>query len=445
MACKETNRELMRKRHNIKEAEMFKRGVFFTALALVTALASPAFATNGDNLIGIGPISRAMGGVGVAAPQDAISAVFANPAGMCFSSYCNAQTFDFAGTLFMPKVDTKVTTAYGTYSADSRDTIYGIPAIGISVPMAEPASAWRFGLAAYGVSGLGVDYRGTDIDQGEYANFGGFPLIQGEYTSLMIMKFAPTVAFQATDKISVGASLQIDYSTLDLRDGSSPNYGYGFQVGVLYAPIDSLKLGASYTNPQSVNYKSVNDFMPFGTRDNLELQSPQQLNLGVACTLYKPMEILVETDAKWINWSDAKGYEDFDWNDQMVYAIGIQAKPVKNLTVRAGFNYGKNPVEEHDGFDGSNPMVNGRMVQGSYFPTYYYETFRVIGFPAVVEKHYTFGVGYAVTPKLTVNAGLMIAPEVTISETGTDLAGNPVSLESTLSESSYDFGLTWNF
>ena len=45
-------------------------------LFLTVLLSTPALATNGDNLIGVGPVSRAMGGVGIAAPQDAISAVF---------------------------------------------------------------------------------------------------------------------------------------------------------------------------------------------------------------------------------------------------------------------------------------------------------------------------------------------------------------------------------
>ena len=41
-------------------------------LILTALLSIPAMATNGDNLIGVGPISRAMGGVGIAAPRDAI-------------------------------------------------------------------------------------------------------------------------------------------------------------------------------------------------------------------------------------------------------------------------------------------------------------------------------------------------------------------------------------
>ena len=75
-----------------------------TAAACVLAVTPTAFATNGDNLIGIGPISRAMGGVGVAAPQDAISAVFANPAAMCFGPYCPGAEATFSGTFFDPTV-----------------------------------------------------------------------------------------------------------------------------------------------------------------------------------------------------------------------------------------------------------------------------------------------------------------------------------------------------
>ena len=54
---------------------------------LILALAAPAMSTNGDIRIGCGPISRSMGGVGVAAPQEAIGAVFANPAALCLSPY----------------------------------------------------------------------------------------------------------------------------------------------------------------------------------------------------------------------------------------------------------------------------------------------------------------------------------------------------------------------
>ena len=63
---------------------MRKLAVSIVMALAVAAFAVPAFATNGDNVMGVGTISRSMGGVGAAAPQDAITAVFGNPAAMCY-------------------------------------------------------------------------------------------------------------------------------------------------------------------------------------------------------------------------------------------------------------------------------------------------------------------------------------------------------------------------
>src|SRR4030042_2266304 len=97
-------------------------------LYLIIICAFPVFATNGDNLIGIGPSSRAMGGVGIAAPMDAISAVFANPAAMSFGDYGPSSEMNFAGTLFMPKDKAKRTNIGGIIQSDSDENIYAIPA-----------------------------------------------------------------------------------------------------------------------------------------------------------------------------------------------------------------------------------------------------------------------------------------------------------------------------
>ena len=416
-------------------------------LGLVLLTATPALATNGDNLIAIGPIARSMGGVGVAAPQDAISAVFANPAAMCFGPYCPSGEFNFSGSAFMPHVDAKISfPASGlTIEADSEEKVYPIPALGVSVPITNLPPFWRFGLSAYGVTGLGVDYKGTDIDQPGFYDFGAmgsFPLVSGEFTELSIMKFAPAIAFQPREDLSLGLALHVDYGSLDLRDGSSTGFGFGVQVGAIYKPTETISLGLNYVSPQNIAHDNVADFDGDGRSDTLDLESPQHIDFGIA---YTPLfaDLLIEADVKWINWSDADGYDDFDWNDQWVFAIGAQYRPaaLPKLALRAGYNYGENPVEEHDNFNGM-PLTE---VQGKSLPTYYYETFRIIGFPAIVEHHITLGVGYDFTPNFSMHLGYIHGFEKTISQTGTDITGQPVELESTLSEDSLDFGLTWRF
>jgi long-chain fatty acid transport protein len=385
-----------------------------------------------------------MGGVGVAAPQDAISAVFANPAAMCFGPYCPGSEVNFGGTLFMPKVDATVTTSDGNViSADSARKVYAIPAIGLSVPI---TNNWRFGLAAYGVSGLGVDYRDTALDTTPLPGSGGaFPLVQGAYTQLQVMKFSPSISYQVNNNLSLGLGVHIDYSNLDLRNGSSSNYGFGAQLGGIYKASDMITLGATYITPQGVDHQNVVGTLE-GSKD-LKLQSPQQIGVGISVEPIKNT-LLVEVNGRWINWGAATGYSDFDWKDQWVFALGVQYKPTKQLALRAGYNYANNPVREHDNFVGFNGTQNPptTFVQGIPFPTYYFETFRIIGFPAVAEQHISFGIGYELSNKFALNAGYTHAFEHSISEIGTTPTSPvPVSLKSTLSENSIEFGITWRF
>ena len=429
---------------------MRKLFTVLVVVAVIATLSPAAFATNGTQLIGIGPISRSMGGVGIAAPQDAISAVFANPAGMCFGPYCPTSQFDFAGTLFMPEPKAEVKASGQTTKANSRDNNYAIPAIGFSVPIGEAESRWRFGLSAYGVSGLGVDYRDTALDKND-AFFAGTPfespLAAGIYTNTQLMKFAPTIAYQALMNLSVGLSAQINYSALDLGDGTVAAYSYGVKLGAIYKPIDPLSIGLVYTSPQEATYNHVFDFNGNGRRSNLTLEQPQELGLGVAYEFFGP-RVLLEANGKWINWSDAKGFEDFDWDDQYVLALGAQWEAIDHLFFRVGYNYAESPVDENDNWDGAfgptgpNDSVN---VQGKSLPRYYFEAFRVIGLPAVVEHHITAGIGYEIGDSLKINLSYVHAFENDITETGTAPDGSDAKLKSELYEDSLSFAFSWRF
>jgi hypothetical protein len=112
--------------------------------------------------------------------------------------------------------------------------------------------------------------------------------------------------------------------------------------------------------------------------------------------------------------------------------------PTDKIALRGGFNWGENPVNEHNGWD---PMGVTNL-QGKQVPTMGYEMMRIIGLPAVVESHLTCGIGYWITDSIHVNFDYMHAFEETISETS---AGNMFELESSLYENSYSFSLGWTF
>ena len=391
-------------------------------------------ATNGDMLIGIGPISRSMGGVGVAAPQDSISAVFENPAGMAFAPCCPGSQVDFSGTIFLPKASAQMSVpGAGAFSDDkSRMDTFIIPAIGITTPISKD-NRWRFGLAAYGVSGMGVDYRDR-LDALKALAGPGASL----YTQYSVMKFAPNLSYMVNDNLSLGVSVHLDYANLDLGQGASAGYGVGAQVGAIYR-TGPVSFGFSYVTPQSITHDKVADFDGNGVKDDLKLEIPQTAAFGIA---YKPWDkLLLEADVKWINWANANGYKDFDWRDQYVFSLGVQYQPIKKLFLRAGVNYGKNPVKEHNGFNGASTTN----VQGTQVSTFQYELLRVAGFPAVAETHVAFGVGYEFTEKMAAHVGYTHGFNKSISETGTLGPAGPAKIAADLSEDSVEFGLSFRF
>jgi len=403
-----------------------------TLLSLVVTLglalmSMPALATNGDNVIGVGTISRSMGGVGVAEPQDAITAVFGNPAAMCYIP-CQTSEVDFAATIFDPTIKAKVGVGPGTVDAVSQGAPFAFPAIGIYTPITDNL---RFGLAAYGISGLGVDYKDSDLGS---SGLGPFDI----ETQLQIMKFAPNLAYRILPNLSVGAALQVNWAQLDLGDGSGHDFGFGTQLGVAYQPIDTVHIGVTYQTPQKHTFKRIRDFNFDGKRDTLALEQPQQVVLGVGYDVI-PNMALIEVDGKWINWGDSIGYEDFGWKDQWVVAVGAQVKPVDWVALRAGYNYGSNPVNTHNGF---NP-AGAQSLQGiPNVPVALVEGFRIVGFPAIVQHHITAGAGINISKKVSLNIGYTHAFEETIKEHS---QFNAIRLESSLEENSYEFGLNIMF
>jgi long-chain fatty acid transport protein len=401
--------------------------IILTVLCVVLLFVPTAKATNGTNLIGIGPISRAMGGGGVAAPQDSISAIFANPAAICFGPFCPGSSVDIAATWFDPTVNGKFSgTVPGPFSLEGESELkpFVVPAVGLTAPINQRL---RFGVGLFGVSGLGADYKGTQIAPPNTPDI--------LYTQLQTLKFAPNVAYLITPDFSLGMSVEVVWQNLDLGEGSSHGYTLGAQIGALYH-IGAFNIGASYITPEGVNHENVYDLDGDGTFDDLKIQSPQTFKFGVA---YQPNTTwLIEANTRWYNWSSTDGYGDFDWEDQWVFAIGGQYRPIERLALRLGYNYGKTPVKDNSGFNPAGTVD----VQGKAVNTLNYETLRVLGFPALAEQHFTGGVGINLTDNWILNLSLMYSPKNSLKETS---AGDAITLEADLEEWSTTFGLTTYF
>lgn len=344
-------------------------------LSLLSAVA--LYATNGDNLLGFGAQSRAMGGVGIATYFGAENTL-SNPA---LISSVKGKEVDVGITYFAPTIKTNG-------SKSDADTNF-IP----HIAFAEDSNTnFSYGLGVYGSSGMGVDFRDS-----------GNASLMSARSNLVIMKITPTVAY-AKDNYSFGFSPIIQYGSLNLSynnggpvgQGKSDDFGLGYKAGLSYDINPSLTLGATYQSAIAMTYKDtisvastpffMGGLIPSVIGDDLE--QPAEIGVGLS---YSLSDFTIAADYKKVKWGSADGYKDFGWVDQDVYALG--AKYEKDGTwYGVGYNYAKNPVTNYAGSNPTEQVMN---------------TFNYIFFPATQETHYTLGAGTKVSQNLSVAASLV--------------------------------------
>jgi len=422
------------------------------AVAAIAALASPALATNGMRMIGFSPTQNGMGGTGVGATLDS-GAVLTNPAGITELGH----RFDASLTWFQPTVEYTATSSDPVNFPTANDGVKYtsnrggsvIPNIGYVLPINEDLA---FGLGAFGVGGMGVDY-----DAGLY---GGVTL-----TSYMNLRVAPAIAWKVNEMFSVGLTVnasvaQMEYDVAagvgQMPHDTATSFGYGATLGVKITPMKDLTFGLAYETKSDyqdfefdIPTHDVPTFqpppapptvsIPAGT-DKLAFDQPAVATVGLA---WRAMPaLLLAFDVQWINWSDvmgkglpaytnpgANGFSstaampfDMSWEDQMVYKFGVEFAATEAIKVRAGYNYGKNPLDPNRAFEN-------------------------IAFPAVAESHVTLGLGWDITPAWGLQVGGMYSPETTVT------GANPVSplaggqgigaYETAMSQYSIDVGVSW--
>ena len=261
---------------------------------------------------------------------------------------------------------------------------------------------------------MGVDYRNRDPN--------------AMNTNLGLMKFTPAVAYEYIT-FAVGFGLPVDFQTIDLGQGESHNFAAGAHFGILYR-MGSFAFGASYETEQGGSLERIYDFDNDGHYDTLDLRQPQTVGVGVA---YKSDKgFFVEGNVKWLDWKGAKGYKDFDWESRFVFGIGAQYEVAPWIRLRMGYNYGKSPVKEHNGWNPSGTVS----IQGKTMTNFGYEYFRIVGLPAITEHHFTAGAGVDLARNITLNVAFVYGFKNDVKA---------VSIKSTLRETSLDVGMTWRF
>lgn len=308
-----------------------------SAITAITAGSSAVYATNGDQMLGVTATQWGMAGAVVAAPQDS-GTIITNPAGLSLLEIEDVR-FDMGfGFLNPPRK------ANGT---DSDSELYLIPSGAVAFKIDDKLT---LGMGMAGLSGMGVDF--ADIVPAAPGN-------QNVVTTKQFFRIAPGFSYQINDKVALGAALNIDYQSLAIDNSQmhlpqNQVYGYGFTLGLIYKLSNTMQLGASYVSKQSM---SAFEWNTTAGHYSMTLDAPETISLGIA---YQPGNgLLIEADVKYIGFSDVLDKVDFDtpagkavmnfgWDDQVVFALGVQKKISEKTTLRAGFNYGASPIGEED-------------------------------------------------------------------------------------------------
>ncbi len=385
-------------------------------VVVLSLLATTAvFATNGDNMIGIGAESRAMGGAGIGMSMGTDS-VFKNPAWVVDDQGFNAS---FGATAFMPKVTATVGQMAGgngtTVESDADFSI--IPTVSHSDHINENLA---YGVGMFGVSGMGVDYRDATN-----------PGVASMRTSLQYMRFVPSLSYKMED-LRIGAGLTIAYGALNMAaftpsDTSSPaamqasmaqrsgglseDIGFGAQFGLGYHVSPEFTVGAYYQTKVDTTYKNVFDFDAGNMQngyDDLDLSQPAEMGVGFGYTS-SCYGYAFTFDYRRIMWSDADGYDAFQWDDQDVFAVGGSYQASDDLILRLGYNYAKSPLSDKK-FAAAN--VGGVPFQGANIAF-----FNTLGFPAYSESHFTGGLSYQISKTTGLDVAYVYAPKVEESPT----------------------------
>ena len=445
--------------------------------AILPLLPVTASATNGMNMEGYGPVAAAMGGASMAYDNGS-AAMMNNPAtiglmeeggrldlffgflGPDVQSERDGMTAKSSGTAYyMPALGyvrkhDGLAYGLGLYGQGGMGTEYGtgsFMSLGSGLENRTELSVGRvIAPISYDVNdrlviGGSVDFVWAGLDLRMLMPGAQFedlanPASQvlGAASGSLVTAFGALYEPFGGSGISALDHAWFDYSNDNRFSGKARGYGAAGKIGAVYRVDDRLSLGASYhsktrlgdlkTNGAQIRMAVEADFgagtqaydIPVsGSIRVKDFQWPSTWAVGAA--FQATDRLLLVGDIKRINWADtmqqfrmvftadasqadpmAAGFAGLEldaalfqrWKDQTVYQIGGAYQATAQLTLRAGLNHASNPV-----------------------PDQYLNAL----FPAIVERHYTAGFGYAFNEAQSIDFSLQHAPEVSATNPHTQV------------------------
>jgi long-chain fatty acid transport protein len=332
-------------------------------LSLLALACSPLAQAGGIMLYEIGSDNTGLVNAGAAARAQGPSTIASNPAGLSY----------LPGT----QVSAGAQLLYGdiSFDTDSNTNTSGGNG-GNALPLSPGGSffishqldeQWSLGFGSYGDFGLAENY---DND------WAGRYFVQN--SSVAGLSLVPSASYRFNDEWSVGVGLKamygmlqsqtaIDRTPFDKRDRDDGQYkyedttwGYGANLGVIYAPQPGTRIGVAYTSKVDLNFEDSLDVKGTGPlldrldglNTKLDMSVPQTATLSLYQQLDSQWALLASVN--WQDWSDfGEIYVDVDtslagsqsttvdakYKDTYQLALGTQYQATPKLRWDAGIAY----------------------------------------------------------------------------------------------------------
>ena len=331
---------------------------------LAAALLDAAHASAGGLWLNeYGDFTGGRASAGAAAGTDEAATIIHNPAAALRIE--GNQLFGAVGA-FIPRVEFDVQDSRPVVGDDDGGQAGEVaPLSSVAYVFDNGYDKWGTGISLEPMAGAGLDYDDNWV--GRY---------QVTEVSLQVLGLGATVAYQLTDKLSIGVKPQLYYATLEQKlrlptgaltgrndvqakvDGDDA--GLAGMVGALYELTPATRLGVSWQSELDINFDG--DVKAEGDARSVNVNSDTEMILAqtVRAALHHDLNDKLGLDFT-VGWDDWSEMGDIfisvetgggvplqtDWKDTYHYAAGFQYKLDDHWDLTAGMAYDTNPVNSH--------------------------------------------------------------------------------------------------
>lgn len=358
----------------------FSFALRLSCLLIVLASISTVSYGSGFSIFEQGAKASGMGGA-FAATADDPSAMFYNVAGI---AYQRRMAGMMGATLinFHNEFEGDPATEFPGAGVDGRYVAHNfiIPNTYVVIPIGENLT---FGLGQFTAFGLRTHWENENRFPGRFIS---------QDANLKTTSIQPSLAFKMmNDRLALGVGLEYRTSHISLernqaninpftgrivdvahiRLNSDWNSDYGFNVGLIFKPAETLSVGASYRSPMDIDYEGDATFtqiltgnpqldaivragLPPNQNMTTTLPYPAFTHFGIATTAVTNWQ--VELDVNHTSWSrfqtllvefelnpERNLEAEQNWEDTLSYRLGGNHPVTPNWDVRLGAVYDENP------------------------------------------------------------------------------------------------------